>query len=54
MKLLLNRLILDEDYMDRLTESVELALKIGKGMIIIHELPDIDHLFSEKFFMPTL
>ena len=52
IEIIVDRLILDEDYMDRLTESVELALKIGKGMIIIHELPDTDHLFSEHFSCP--
>jgi len=52
IEIVVDRLILDEDYMDRLTESVELALKIGKGMIIIHELPDTDHLFSEHFSCP--
>jgi len=52
IEIVVDRLILDEDYMDRLTESVELALKIGKGMIIIHELPDKDHLFSEHFSCP--
>ena len=52
IEIVVDRLILDEDYMDRLTESVELALKIGKGMIIIHELTDIDHLFSEHFSCP--
>ena len=48
----MDRLILDDDYMDRLTESVELALKIGGGMIIVHELPDTDYLFSEHFSCP--
>ena len=52
IEIVVDRLILDEDYMDRLTESVELALKIGKGMIIVHELPDTDHLFSEHFSCP--
>ena len=52
IEIVVDRLILDEDYMDRLTESVELALKIGKGMIIIHELSDTDHLFSEHFSCP--
>ena len=52
IEIVVDRLILDEDYMDRLTESVELALKIGTGMIIIHELPDSDHLFSEHFSCP--
>ena len=52
IEIVVDRLILDEDYMDRLTESVELALKIGKGMIIIHKLPDTDYLFSEHFSCP--
>ena len=52
IEIVIDRLILDEDYVDRLTESVELALKIGGGMIIIQELPNTDHLFSEHFSCP--
>ncbi|MEE9571982.1 MAG: excinuclease ABC subunit UvrA, partial [Candidatus Neomarinimicrobiota bacterium] len=40
------------DYHERLTESIELALKIGSGLILVHELPDKDHLFSEHFACP--
>ena len=44
--------MLDGDYLERLTESVELSLKIGSGLTIIHELPKNDHLFSEHFACP--
>ena len=52
IEIVIDRLILDEDYMDRLTESVELALKIGSGMVIVQELPNNDHLYSEHFACP--
>mgnify|MGYP006230245733 CR=1 FL=1 len=45
IEIVIDRLIMDEDYMDRLTESVELALKIGSGMVIVQELPNNDHLY---------
>ena len=37
---------------ERLTESVELALKIGSGLIIINRLPRDEHIFSENFACP--
>jgi excinuclease ABC subunit A len=49
IEVVVDRLILEEDFHERLTESIELALKIGSGLIIIHELPNKDHLFSEHF-----
>ena len=52
IEIVIDRLILDDDYMDRLTESVELSLKIGGGMTIVQELPNTDHLFSEHFSCP--
>ena len=52
IEIVIDRLILDDDYMDRLTESVELSLKIGGGMMIVQELPNTDHLFSEHFSCP--
>ncbi len=52
IEVVVDRLVLAGDYHERLTESIELALKIGSGMIIIHELPDTDHLFSEHFACP--
>ena len=52
IEVVVDRLIIESDYRERLTESIELALKIGSGLIIIHELPSTDHLFSEHFACP--
>ena len=52
IEVVVDRLIIESDYRERLTESIELALKIGSGLIIIHELPRTDHLFSEHFACP--
>lgn len=52
IEVVVDRLVLQDDYKDRLTESVELSLKIGSGITIIHELPKKDHLFSEHFACP--
>ena len=34
---------------ERLTESIELALKIGKGNVIVHEVAVNEHLYSEHY-----
>ncbi len=52
IEVVVDRLIIEGDYQERLTESIELALKIGSGLVIIHELPNKDHLFSEHFACP--
>ncbi len=52
IEVVVDRLIIEDDYKDRLTESIELALKIGSGLLIVHELPKKDHLFSEHFACP--
>lgn len=52
IEVVIDRLVLESDYHERLTESVELALKIGSGLLIIHQLPDKDTLFSEHFACP--
>ena len=52
IEVVIDRLVLEGDYLERLTESVELSLKIGSGLTIIHELPKKDHLFSEHFACP--
>jgi len=48
----IDRIILGESGKDRLTESVELALKIGSGLVIINVLGSQEHLFSEHFACP--
>ena len=52
IEVVIDRLVLEGDYHERLTESIELALKIGSGLILVHELPNKDHLFSEHFACP--
>ena len=49
IEVVVDRLVLEDDFRERLTESVELALKIGSGLVIIHELPKTDHMFSENY-----
>ncbi len=49
IEIVIDRLIISNKVKERLTESVELALKIGGGIIIINELPNKEHVFSEKF-----
>ncbi|MFH1853499.1 MAG: excinuclease ABC subunit UvrA [Candidatus Neomarinimicrobiota bacterium] len=49
IEVVVDRLVLEGDFKERLTESVELALKIGSGLVIIQELPKGDHLFSENY-----
>ena len=52
IEVVLDRLVLEGDFKERLTESVELSLKIGSGLTVVHELPKTDHLFSEHFACP--
>ncbi len=52
IEVVIDRLILEKDTHERLTESVELALKIGSGAVIIHDMVGKDHLFSEHFACP--
>jgi len=52
IEVVVDRLIMKEDIHERLTESIELALKIGSGLIMVNELPKKEHLFSEHFACP--
>ena len=52
IEVVIDRLKINDSIYDRLTESVELALKIGKGLLIINQLPDKEFLFSEEFSCP--
>ena len=49
IEILVDRLVIDRKMHERLTESVELALKLGEGLITIKELPDNEHIYSENF-----
>ena len=52
IEVVVDRLIIKKDMHERLTESIELALKIGSGLILVNELPNTEHLFSEHFACP--
>ena len=57
IEVVVDRILLEEDDngsygKERLTESVELALNIGSGLVIINRLLKEEHIFSEKFACP--
>ncbi|MDC0384285.1 excinuclease ABC subunit UvrA [Candidatus Marinimicrobia bacterium] len=47
IEVVVDRLILNDSIDDRVTESIELALKIGSGTVIANILPNKEYLFSE-------
>ncbi|MCY6957551.1 excinuclease ABC subunit UvrA [Clostridium brassicae] len=49
---IVDRLIIKEGISSRLTESIETALKIGEGQVIISVINGEDILFSENFACP--
>ena len=53
IEVVIDRIVLKENAYERLTESIELALKVGNGLVIINELPNKEHLFSEHFSCPS-
>ena len=53
IEVVVDRLLMNSKIQDRLTESIELALKIGKGLVIINALPNKEYLFSEEFACPN-
>lgn len=48
----IDRLVLREDIRGRLTESIEQALKLGEGNVVISIIDGEELLFSEKFACP--
>ena len=52
IEVVIDRLILNNKIKERLTESIELALRVGSGLVIINELPNKEHVFSEEFACP--
>lgn len=54
ISIVVDRLVLKPGIEQRLTESVETALKFGEGMIIIHDMDSAeDFIFSENYACPT-
>ncbi len=52
IEVVIDRLVMKKNISERLNESVELALKVGNGLIILKELQNKESLFSEKFSCP--
>ncbi len=52
IEVIIDRLVMKANIGERLNESVELALKVGDGLIILKELQNKEHIFSEKFACP--
>ena len=52
IEVLVDRLIVKSSIKDRLTESIELALKVGRGIVIINQINVKEHLYSEHFSCP--
>ena len=52
VEVLVDRLVSKKGIKDRLTGSIELALKVGNGLVIIDEIGKKEHLYSEFFSCP--
>ena len=52
IEVVVDRLIIQPTIKERLTESVELALKIGSGLIIVWVNSEAEHIYSENFACP--
>ena len=52
IEIVIDRLIVKKGIKDRLTSSIELALKVGNGLVIIDEIGKQEHLYSEYFSCP--
>ncbi|MCF7823386.1 MAG: excinuclease ABC subunit UvrA [Candidatus Marinimicrobia bacterium] len=52
IEIVIDRLIINDEFKDRLTDSVELALKHGSGMVIIDVVGESEHIFSEHYACP--
>ncbi len=48
----IDRLVVKPDIRQRLADSVELALKLAKGLVTINVIAGEDYIFSEKFACP--
>ncbi len=57
IEIVVDRLQIDPKVKQRLTDSIETALKAGKGIVVISEgagrRPSSDHLFSEQYACPV-
>lgn len=52
IEIVVDRLTVDEQFKDRLTDSVELALQHGSGMISVDVVGEEEHIYSEHYACP--
>ena len=52
IEVVVDRIVLDDEQKERLTESVELALKIGSGLVMVNHGEKSETIFSEHFACP--
>lgn len=52
IEVVVDRLVIKEGVTSRLTDSLETALKLGEGQVIVNVIGEEDILFSEKFACP--
>ncbi|MDP4145057.1 MAG: excinuclease ABC subunit UvrA [Bacillota bacterium] len=52
IEVVVDRLVVKEEIKSRLTDSIETALKMAEGLVIINVIDGEDMLFSEKFSCP--
>lgn len=52
IEVVIDRLVIKEGVTSRLTDSLETALKLGEGQVIVNPIGQEDILFSEKFACP--
>jgi len=52
IELVVDRLVIQDGISARLTDSIELALKMGKGNVLIEENDGTEHRFSEHYACP--
>jgi excinuclease ABC subunit A len=53
LELVIDRLVINDRVKPRLTDSIELALKMGNGTVIIDENGEKEHRYSENFACPN-
>lgn len=49
IEIVVDRLIAGPKIKNRLTDSIETALKLAGGLVVINEIEGVDHLYSEQF-----
>lgn len=52
IEVVVDRLVVKDSIKDRLTDSLETALGIGSGLVLVDEIGEEEHIFSEHFSCP--